>query len=140
MYDKGFPYEIFEGKGHNRRGSTPDVISYGACLLAREVDAKAIVTPTESGMTARLVSRYRPSHPIIALSPHEETIKQLSLSWGTIPIKVDKFVDTDDMIEKAKRITVEMGFARRGEKIVLTAGLPIGIAGNTNTIKIALID
>ncbi len=138
--EEGFPYEVFERKGHNRGGSTPDAISYGACLLAREVDAKAIVTPTESGMTARLVSRYRPSHPIIALSPHEETIKQLSLSWGTIPIKVDTFEDTDDMIEKAKRATVEMGFARRGEKIVLTAGLPIGIAGNTNIIKIALID
>jgi len=91
-------------------------------------------------MTARLVSRYRPSYPIIALSPNEETIKQLSLSWGTIPIKVDTFKDTDDMIKKAKRITVEMGFAKRGEKIVLTAGLPIGIAGNTNIIKIALID
>ncbi len=138
--EEGFPYELFERKGHNRRGYTPDAISYGACLLAREVNARAIVTPTESGMTARLVSRYRPSHPIIALSPNEETIKQLSLSWGTIPIKVDKFKDTDDMIEKAKRVTVEMGFARSGEKIVLTAGIPIGIAGNTNIIKIALID
>jgi pyruvate kinase len=138
--EEGFPYELFERKGPNRRGYTPDAISYGACLMAREVDAKAIVTPTESGMTARLVSRYRPSYPIIALSPNEETIKQLSLSWGAIPIKVDTFKDTDDMIEKAKRITVEMGFAKRGEKIVLTAGLPIGIAGNTNIIKIVLID
>ncbi|UCD70958.1 MAG: pyruvate kinase [Syntrophobacterales bacterium] len=136
----GFPYELFENRGHNRRGYTPDAISYGACLLAREVNAKAIVTPTESGMTARLVSRHRPSHPIIALSPNEETIKQLNLSWGVIPIKVDKFEDTDDMIEKAKRITMEMDFAKKGEKIVLTAGLPIGIPGNTNTIKIALID
>ncbi len=138
--EEEFPYELFEAKTHDRRGSIPDAISYGACLLAREVDAKAIVTPTESGMTARLVSRYRPSHPIIALSPNEETIKQLSLSWGTIPIKVDQFNDTDDMIEKAKRITVEMGFAKRGEKIVLTAGLPVGVPGNTNIIKIALID
>jgi pyruvate kinase len=138
--EEEFPYEIFEGKTYTRHGHTPDAISYGACLLAREVDARAIVTPTESGMTARLVSRYRPNHPIIALSPNEETVKQLSLSWGAIPIKVDKFKDTDDMIEKAKRATVEMGFAKRGEKIVLTAGLPIGIPGNTNIIKIALID
>ncbi len=138
--EEGFPYELFEKKGHDRKGSTPDAISYGACLLAREVDAKAIVTPTESGMTARLVSRYRPAHPIIALSPNEGTIKQLSLSWGVVSIKVERFEDTDDMIERAKRITVEMDFAKRGEKIVLTAGLPIGIAGNTNIIKIALID
>jgi pyruvate kinase len=138
--EQGFPYELFERKAHNRRGYTPDAISYGACLLAREVDAKAIVTPTESGMTARLVARYRPNNPIIALSPNEETIKQLNLSWGTIPVKVDKFENTDDMIEKAKRIAVEMGFAKKGEKIVLTAGLPIGIPGNTNIIKIALID
>jgi len=138
--EEGFPYKLFERNGHDRKSSTPDAISYGACLLAREVDAKAIVTPTESGMTARLVSRYRPAHPIIALSPNEETIKQLSLSWGVVPIKVDRFEDTDDMIERAKRIAVEMGFAKRGEKIVLTAGLPIGIAGNTNIIKIAPID
>ncbi|NIS61489.1 MAG: pyruvate kinase [Proteobacteria bacterium] len=138
--EDGFPYELFAREDHDRTSSTPDAISYGACLLAREVDAKAIVTPTESGMTARLVSRYRPAHPIIALSPNEGTIKQLSLSWGVVPIKVDRFEDTDDMIERAKRITVEMGFAKKGEKIVLTAGLPIGIAGNTNIIKIALID
>jgi pyruvate kinase len=138
--EEGFPYDLFERKGRDRRGYTPDAISYGACLLAREVDAKAIVTPTESGMTARLVSRYRPVHPIIALSPNEGTIKQLSLSWGVIAIKVDRFEDTDDMIERAKGITVEMGFAKRGERIVLTAGLPIGIAGITNIIKIALID
>ena len=138
--EEGFPYKLFEGKGHGRRGYTSDAISYGAYLLAQEVDAKAIVTPTESGMTARLVSRYRPAHPVVALSPNEGTIKQLSLSWGVIPLKVDRFVDTDDMIEKAKRITVEMGFAKRGDKIVLTAGLPIGVAGNTNIIKIALID
>lgn len=138
--EEGFPYEVFEKKGHDRRGFTPDAISYGACFLAREVDAKAIVTPTESGTTARLVSRYRPAHPVIALSPNEGIVKQLNLSWGVIPIKVDRFEDTDDMIERAKRITVEMGFAKRGEKIVLTAGLPIGIAGNTNIIKIALID
>jgi pyruvate kinase len=135
-----FPYEIFEGKTYTRHGHTPDAISHGACLMAREVGARAIVTPTESGMTARLVSRHRPNHPIIALSPNEETVKQLSLSWGVIPITVDKFKDTDDMIEKAKRAAVEMGFAKRGEKIVLTAGLPIGIPGNTNIIKIALID
>jgi pyruvate kinase len=138
--EEGFPYELFETKSHDLKGSTPDAISYGSCLLAREVDAKAIVTPTESGMTARLVSRYRPAHPVIALSPNEGIIKQLSLSWGVVPIKVDRFEDTDDMIERAKRITVKMGFAKRGEKIVLTAGLPIGIAGNTNIIKIALID
>ncbi len=138
--EEAFPYDLFERKGRDRRGYTPDAISYGACLLAREVDAKAIVTPTESGMTARLVSRYRPVHPIIALSPNEGTIKQLSLSWGVIAIKVDRFEDTDDMIERAKGITVEMGFAKRGERIVLTAGLPIGIAGITNIIKIALID
>jgi pyruvate kinase len=93
-----------------------------------------------SGMTERLVSRHRPSHPIIALSPNEENIKRLSLSWGAIPIKVDKFEDTDDMIERAKRITVEMGFAKRGDKIVLTAGRPIGIPRNTNIIKIGVIE
>lgn len=92
------------------------------------------------GMTARFVSRNRPGHPIIALSPNQETIKRLSLSWGAIPIKTDEFEDTDDMIERTKRITVEMGFAKRGEKIVPTAGIPIRVPGNTNIIKIAVID
>ena len=95
---------------------------------------------SESGMTARLVSRHGPGHPIIALSPNQENIKRLSLSWGAIPIKGDKFKDTDDMIDRAKRITVEMGFAKRGEKIVLTASIPIGVPGNSNIIKIAIID
>jgi len=79
-----------------------------------------------SGMTARFVSRHRPSHPIIALSPNEENIKRLSVSWGAIPIKVDKFEDTDDMIERAKRITVEMVLPKEVIKSFSPPAVPSG--------------
>jgi pyruvate kinase len=137
--EQEFPYDSFQRIDGLSREQIPDAVSLGACFLARKVDAKAIITPTESGLTARLVSRHKPLHPIIALSPNQATIRRLALSWGVIPLPVTRFRDTDDMLSKATRKAKETGIVKPGDRIVLTAGLPIGIPGITNMIRIMTI-
>ncbi len=134
--EQEFPYDAFQQRETFTQEQVPDAVSLGACFLARQVNAKAIITPTESGLTARLVSRHKPPHPIIALSPNQGTIRSLALSWGVIPFLVSKFRSTDDMLSKATEAAKKTGLVRPGDRIVLTAGLPIGVPGNTNMIKI----
>jgi pyruvate kinase len=137
--EEEFPYEHFHQKTSSFHEYVADAISFGACSLARNVNAKAIITPTESGETARLVSRHKPPHPIIALSPNQSTVRRLALSWGVLPVLVSKFKDTDDMLSKAVRAAKETGRVTPGDRVVLTAGLPIGIPGNTNMTKVVTI-
>jgi pyruvate kinase len=137
--EEAFPYDLFlQGEGASPE-RVADAISLGACLLARSVKAKMIITPTESGETARLVSRHRPPHPIIALSPNPATVKRLALSWGVTPSLVSRFRSTDDVLSKAELAAQETGLIKTGDRVVLTAGLPIGVPGNTNMIKVLTI-
>jgi pyruvate kinase len=115
-------------------------ITYAASLLAEEVDAKVIVTPTESGSTARWVSKLRPRQPILALSQHPSTVKELNLSWGVYPVLGPAWKDTDEMLERSKRMPRELGMASKGDKIVVIAGVPIGIRGTTNLIKVEVVE
>jgi pyruvate kinase len=116
--------------------TVPAGISRAACGLALDLEASAIVASSSSGSTARLVARYRPPVPIIALTDHVETQRQLSLSWGVIPNLVGSFVDTDQMFASARTWTVEKEVARPGDCLVITAGVPVGVAGTTNLLKV----
>jgi pyruvate kinase len=137
--EEEFPYDLFlQGEAFSKE-RVGDAISLGAYLLARSVKAKMIITPTESGETARLVSRHKPPHPIIALSPNLATIRGLALSWGVFPLLVSRFRSTDDVLLKAEHAAKETGLVKAGDRVVLTAGLPIGISGNTNMIKVLTI-
>jgi pyruvate kinase len=102
--------------------------------------AVAIVTPTESGSTARWVSRLRPRQPILALSRHLSTIKRLNLCWGVHPVLVPDWKGTDDMLERSKRLPKELGMAGPGDRIVIIAGVPISIPGTTNLIKVETVE
>jgi pyruvate kinase len=137
--EEAFPYDLFLQGESSAPEWVADAISLGACRLARSVKAKMIITPTESGETARLVSRHKPPHPIIALSPNPATVRSLALSWGVVPFLVSRFRSTDDVLSKAERAAKETGLIKTGDRVVLTAGLPIGIPGNTNMIKVLTI-
>jgi len=111
-------------------------ISEAAVLLAHDLQAAAIVACTESGQTARLLARFRPSRPVIALTPHLHTQRQLSLTWGVRAEKVRSFKTTKQMDSLVTEWVLEKGIARKGDRIVLTAGVPLGVAGNTNFIRV----
>jgi len=116
--------------------TTPAGISRAACLLALDLQAAAIVAATSSGNTARLVARFRSCAPVMALTDSVETQRQLSLSWGVIPHLVSSFADTDQMFASARSWAVEKGIAKPGDCIVITAGVPVGMAGTTNLLKV----
>jgi len=138
--EEEFPHEKFFIEDTNNNINLSRAISRAASFLARQVGATVIVTPTESGSTARWVSRLRPSQPILALSRHLSTVRSLNLCWGVTPVLVSDWKDTDDMLERSKRLPKELGLASKGEKIVIIAGVPISVPGTTNLIKVETIE
>ena len=113
-----------------------DAISHSTCGMAIDIDAKAIVACSLSGMTARMVSRFRSPVPIVGLTTNENTWRKLALSWGVIPAMCEKFTSTDVLFYTAKNIAKrELGLSK-GDRIVITGGDTTGHSGNTNLIKI----
>lgn len=115
---------------------TATAISRAACWLAQDLRAAAIVASTSSGSTARLVARFRPNCPVLALTPNLATQRQLSLSWGVIPSLVEPFQTTDQMFALARSWAMETGIAAPTDRLVITAGVPIGVSGSTNLVKV----
>lgn len=111
-------------------------ISRAACWLASDLKAAAIVASTSSGSTARLLARFRPSQPIVALTHKLSTQRQLALSRGVYPELVELFKNTDEMFAIARSSIIENGLARAGDIIVVTAGIPVGMEGRTNLVKV----
>jgi pyruvate kinase len=101
-----------------------------------DLDAKAIVTSTESGYTARMISKYKPKSPIIAVTPIDQVMRRLQLVWGVIPVKGTMATTTDEMFEIAVKGAMDTGLVRLGDTIIITAGVPVGRSGTTNLIKI----
>ena len=141
--------ERTEQEGHYLRGrlmepntgkiSVSDATAHAACLTAKDVNAAAIVTGSESGTTARLLSKYRPQQPIIACVMKEQVQRQLSLSWGITSLMMPLAHSTDELIEMSTALAKENGFLHNGELAVVTAGVPVGISGTTNMIKIHMV-
>jgi len=129
-----------EGRGQSRRGrDISEAISHATRSMAIDISAKAIITCTTSGSTARQVSKYRPPVPIVAISPQLNTVRCLALSWGVIPLLSPGYSDTDDMINKALDRALESGILRRGDAVVITAGIRVGVPGSTNLLKATII-
>ncbi|MBD3163117.1 MAG: pyruvate kinase, partial [Candidatus Latescibacteria bacterium] len=116
--------------------ATQAAVSRSACWLARDLEAAAIVAFTASGSTARTVAAFRPPHPLIALTPHRSTERHLALSWGVMPVLADFIEESDDIFALAASRSLERGVARKGDRIILTAGIPPGVTGTTNLLKI----
>jgi pyruvate kinase len=120
-------------------GSLPGAVACAASSLAAGIQAAAIITFTQSGSTARLVSRCRPRVLILAHTPVEKTRRQLALSWGVHPILGQRMAGTDEMIGAALRSARKTGLVRKGQTVVITAGVPTGVPGTTNLIKVEIV-
>ena len=130
--------ERFKDAAHGQI-SVSDATAHAACLTARDVNAAAIVTVSESGNTARLLSKYRPTQPIIACVMNEQVQRQLSLSWGITSLLMGPAKSTDELIEMSTALAEKNGYLHNGELAVVTAGVPVGVSGTTNMIKIHMV-
>ncbi len=115
--------------------SINDAITHTACQTAMDLDAKAILTATKSGHTARMVSRFRPACPIVALCPDEQARRQLAISWAVTPYLSGEVDNTDKLFTACGETALREGAVQKGDTVVYTAGVPIGKSGSTNLIK-----
>jgi len=123
---------------HTKATST-DAISHATAQIAHELGASAIITATESGYTARMVSKYRPKALIGAVTPNAKTARQMQLLWGVYPVLCSKFNNSDEMVDNSIRAAEEAKLVDSGDLVVVTAGLPPGISGNTNMIRVHVV-
>ena len=114
-------------------------ISHATCTTAMDLGATSIITVANSGVTARMVSSFRPVCPIIATTPVEKVYRQLALSWGVIPVLSEQQNSMDDLFDHAVDKSLETGIVKNGDLVVITGGLPVGISGTTNIIKAHLV-
>ena len=120
----------------------PDVtsaISHATCTTAHDLGASAIITVSKSGMTSRMLSKYRPNCPIISGTPSEKVWRQTNMSWGVIPIMVEEKHNTDDLIDHVISVAQKHKLLNNGDLVVITAGVPLGISGTTNLMKVHLV-
>jgi pyruvate kinase len=116
-----------------------NAISHATCTTAHDLDAAAILTLTVSGTTARMISKFRPACPIIGCTTNEKVCRQLNMSWGVTPVLFEEKRTSDELFEHAVEKAVQTGIVKSGDLVVLTAGLPIGIPGMTNILKVQIV-
>jgi len=117
----------------------PDIttaISHATCTTAMDLEASAIITVTISGFTAGMISRYKPQCPIIACSVSPRVCRQLNLCWGVTPVWIKRENTAEELFDEAVHAAQEAGYIKEGDKVVLTAGVPLGVSGNTNMIRV----
>jgi len=139
--EASLPYDrIVREKYADLEPVTDDAIAYAACHTARRLGAAAIVAFTMSGSTARRVAKYRPGIPILAATPSPRQIRRLLLPWGVYPYEVPEPATVHDLFAEGVRLCLNTGIARRGDLLVITAGLPIAIPGTTNLLKVERVE
>lgn len=126
---------IFLNKGFAHQSTTTDVIAHATVQMAYELDAQAILTPTESGYTSQVVSKYRPKASIIAYTPNKIVANHLNLRWGVVPIIGPEWNDVEEMISTATAAAVSQGILQKNDKTIITSGVKFA-EGNTNSIRI----
>jgi pyruvate kinase len=118
---------------------TEELISYNACLTAHSLNARAIVAFTESGSTAGRVSKYRPRTTIVAITPEEIVCRKLMLYWGVLPVQIATPSSVAGLFTTASNIAKELGLAKRDDLVVITGGIPLGVGGTTNLLKVEVV-
>ncbi|HHT9130723.1 MAG TPA: pyruvate kinase, partial [Candidatus Brocadiaceae bacterium] len=126
----------FEMHTPNNPITIPDAISNATCQVANDLNIKAIITSTQTGSTARFVSKYRPKQLIIAVTPSLNTYRRLALVWGVIPILTESMQNTDDMMKKGIETAKETGYISDKEMVVITGGVPVWKPGSTNLLRV----
>ncbi|WP_097027311.1 pyruvate kinase [Clostridium peptidivorans] len=116
-----------------------NAISIATCTASLELSASAIITATQSGYTARMVSKYRPSCPIIAVTPSVSVARKLSLNFGVFPILTNQVGSTDELIDASVDISVKSGYVKSGDLVVIAAGIPVSLSGTTNMLKVHVV-
>lgn len=123
----------------NQTKTVQSAISAAVCRAANQLDAKAIITGTQSGSTARNVAKFKPKSTIVAITPFEEVARKLACTWGIYPIVSEHYESTDDLIEKTTEAAKAKGFVKDGDLVVISAGIPVNYRGSTNLMKIHII-
>ncbi|MCA1038838.1 pyruvate kinase [Bacillus infantis] len=131
--------EILSNRSKDNEHNITDAIGQSVAHTALNLDVNAIITPTESGHTARMISKYRPKAPIVAVTSKESVTRRLSLVWGVYPQVGQEASTTDDMLDSAVQESMNSGLVGSGDLVVITAGVPVGEAGTTNLMKIHVI-
>ncbi|MCG8402909.1 MAG: pyruvate kinase [Firmicutes bacterium] len=131
--------DLLKNKRRTHSRTITDAISHATVTTALDLGAAAVVTSTESGYTAKMVSKYRPKAKIIAVTPVPGVLRKLALVWGTQPLLVERTGDTDSMIAAAVEVSLQSGLIKGGDLIVITAGVPVGVHGTTNLIKVQTV-
>jgi pyruvate kinase len=116
--------------------SVTDAISFATCHAAQELGAAAIITATQSGFTARNVSKYKPKARIIAVTPRERVARRLALTWGVFPVMCRPTTTTDEMFSAAIEASLLSGYISNGDLVLITAGVPVGLSGTTNLMRV----
>ncbi|QWU17842.1 pyruvate kinase [Paenibacillus sophorae] len=131
--------EIFLKQQIAQETTVTEAISQSVAISALDLSAKAIISSTVSGHTARVVSKYRPVSPIIAVTTQERTMRQLALVWGVTPVHGSPASSTDELLETAVQGGKDSGLVKAGDLVVITAGIPLGHSGSTNLVKVEQI-
>lgn len=131
--------EILAVRSKNTKHFITDAIGQSAAYTALNLDVHAIVTPTESGHTARMISKFRPKAPIVAVTADEGVTRRLALIWGVYPRLSERANSTDEMLDIAVQESLNSGIVKHGDIIVITAGVPVGETGTTNLMKIHVV-
>ncbi|WML50650.1 pyruvate kinase [Neobacillus sp. PS3-34] len=131
--------EILSSRSKDTEHNITDAIGQSVAHTALNLDVNAIITPTESGHTARMISKYRPKAPIVAVTANEGVSRRLQLVWGVYPQLGREATTTDEMLDVAVEESVNSGIVTHGDLVVITAGVPVGEAGTTNLMKIHVV-
>jgi pyruvate kinase len=123
----------------NHEGNITDIISPSAVRIAKEARAEYIVALTATGRSARMISRYRPSQPILGFTSDAGNANKLALSFGCHPIIVPHFEEISDIMDMVRKVTVDRGFSKKGDKVVIVAGMPVGYIKETNMVLVETI-
>ena len=131
--------ELLKLKSNKSEITTTNAISKATCYTAQDLGAAAIITATSSGHTAKSVSKFRPKAPIIAVTTTDEVMRRLALEWGVYPVLAPESVTTDDVIDNSISAAMDSEYVNEGDLVVITAGIPAGLSGTTNLIKVHTI-
>jgi pyruvate kinase len=131
--------ELLVRRAETKAKSVTDAISHATCTTAAELDAHAIITATQSGLTTRMVARYRPQAPVIAVTWSPRVQRKLALVWGAKPVIMERADDSDALLEGAIGAALGSGLIKEGDMVVMTMGLPAWVTGTTNTVQVRTV-
>ena len=126
----------FKAFGNDSNTTITNAISHATVTTAHDLGAKAIITVTKSGSTARMISKHRPQSMIIGCTTNDTVCRQMSMSWGVVPLMCDEKRNTDELFSHAVDVARKNGLVEKGDTVVITAGIPLGISGTTNMLKV----